>query len=463
MLNFLSLALLGWDSPQVHHIESPQDIDHSLRLPPELVRYTLQNFTGITDEDRGLEYRLSVRTITSACLVCHHWNSIATPLLYLHPKIGRVYSLRLLAHTVTTSPPLSDLVRSLVISLDGFHQAGGGAYYVTRWRSVQNSQQVENEDHLMTFVFRILHACSSLENLYATFMLFSSSSLAIGLNTMKGPWITSRLRSLTVNLRVTLDLIFTNLAFPLLEVLYLIYVPFERDLKFHPLPRVHSLRILGDAIHPITSGLDGPALRRLFPSLRTYDILQGKPYSPVKDVVVSSNLGHLDHLCLLDTSGVHPFYTWAEHLVTMRARDLTLGVFKDWTGYRRDLLLELITGSQREEEPHNDHPSIESWVLPPSVEHLTLLVDLVVGQTSISLVPLERILQFLEKNAENNALFSLRKLRIVVIKVVRPQSVLPMEGYRDTPVVQAISGFCNVHQIRVEIGEQCKFNPRPSE
>lgn len=397
----------------------------SLHLPPELITCILQNLPGTARSEEDHADSTS-RAIASACLVCWAWYSFGTPLLYHHPMVN-TRTLPLLARTLAKCPPLCALIRGLHVEQHTTIQ--GNAHYID-WFTPRKRKQ--SQDNFLAHLFRILHLSPSLESLSASFVFYNRPRLPMDIKT--GPWVTSRLRFLSVSSRDTLDFVFTNLAFPLLEVLCLINPTLDKVLELHPQPRVHTLCIRQSFCSPESSNLDIANLRRLFPNLRTFEFFGClgnlyRPISPRKDTP------HLDQLCFMEAYGVLRPDSWKNYLSTVKARELTLGVLREYN------------------EP------LATWQIPRSIESLTLvvkLVDLYDVAPVPSVQPLKYVLQLLRNNARDVGTSPLQRLQIWIERSFEED--LMVEGLEYA--LDAIKDFCRSRRIGVEVKDVCERTSR---
>ncbi len=354
----------------------------SPRLPPELVLYTLLTSFSPQIEEYAESRDEARQALCNVALVCRSWYSIVIRLLYSNIPLFNHRAIHLFARTLKASPTLPKLVKRLSLIDDQETSSPTLLRYSLNPRS--NASQKATET--ISSIIRILRSCENLESLSATFT--RPVELYIGLkNPLSGPtWLTSRLRKLTLTGN-TLEVMLTHFALPLLEVLCLRVFNFSQHIQFHPLPRVHTLRLyqpLKGEAHPFIT-----SLRNLFPALRTYDLLKEGSSSPMADVGALDHIQGLEELSFVECPRAHKFDQWRVCETLQNIRSFILGVIDD-----------------------NNGTSLASWHVPPLLESLVILVGVPFGGISYTVPPLEFVLQFLRFNARLRPSCSLHKVEI---------------------------------------------------
>lgn len=388
-------------------------------LPPELVLYMLLISFSPHFEEYAESRDEARQALCKVALVCRSWYSIVAQLLYSDVTLFDHHSIYLFARTSKASPTLPKLAKRLSL-IDG-QESSAPISLLHSLRFTSSASQ--GATTTISSIIRILRSCENLENLSATFG--RPVELYIGQkNPLSGPtWFTSRLRKLTLTGN-TLEVMLTHFALPLLEVLCLRVFDLSQDIRFHPLPRVHTLQLyqpLKGEAHPtiITS------LRNLFPALRTYDLLKEGSSSPMIDVGILDRIQGLEEVTFVETPCAHKFDQWRSCEIIQNVRSFTLGVIDDSNGR-----------------------SLASWPVPPLLESLVLLVGVPFRGIKYTVPPLEFVLQFLKYNARARPWCPLRKLDLKLRTSREHDLALPADYQM---LVTNIIAFCESWGVEINV------------
>ncbi|KAJ3491504.1 hypothetical protein NLI96_g641 [Meripilus lineatus] len=386
----------------------------SPQLPPELILYILLNFVPRQLEESAGVRGKAHRILYNTSLVSRSWHQIAVELLYGTVVLSKSRHLHLFVRTIKTSPCLAALVKS--ISMVDTQE---DVMYST---SMHGSSFValsafQNTEEIIPSVVIVLKTCENLKIMSSTFTR-SVDFYTRRKDVMRGPtWITSRLRmlSLTGN---TLEIMLTHFAFPLLEVLCLRAYSFSRNLRFHQLKRLHTLRLYqplrGGDSHPF----DISSFQEVFPNVRTYELFKEGSSTPMIDVGIFDRVQNLEHASFVECPGVRKFEVVKNCDSLQSLRSFTLGVIDGARG-----------GSMED--------SFATWRLPPSLETLTLLIG-VPREGSAQVYPLELVVQLLRYNLQPYTPCPLRQLNLRVKTAKRICTPLPNHYLKSLDTIFAL-------------------------
>ena len=383
----------------------------------------------------------AIHALYCAVLVCRSWHTSGIPILYSAPALLTGRRIQLFKRTLQHIPSMSRHVKDIIL-LD-FEESGLTPLRVFR-RNGKHQQQV------LADLIAALDACRALVGLAIR------NQSGLGYSFLKGSCGMARsLRKLTIYGK-SLHGSFSELEFPSLEILCLRDVPYSSVTLGYPLmPRLKTLQLV---ISYMSANIQF-AFRPGYPPppLQSLEFYGAHCYGTLVDADSLSYFSHLDRLHLIGQDELRTFIVLAQPTAELFIRHLILGVIPT----------------------HFSH--LEDWRFPPTLETLTLFVDLVPvlrddllsDKTSLTTIP-----QCLRFNEDQIASGNFRHLVINAISdlphmiqnprqyqttagIDEPLLFVNLKDFSPGPIFSEIQELCNSLEIKVDLNHTgtstCQF------